>query len=146
MRRRKVEWINPVLRGTSPLSSAGPPQSFKGSLYQSALRSVPQAQSRMDRLYYSADPPTPKKPFEPLRRREALRNASRFPTLAVTLCLHLHYSADLSNPKLCGGERFRATCSLHRAPRGAMLYIVSRYVLCGEMIPVSPQTFVPADS
>ena len=53
------------------------PQRSKRSLYQSAVRSVPQAQSRKDRL-----PPGRVLPPSP-----------------VTLCLHLHYSADPTHPK-----------------------------------------------
>ena len=46
-----------------------PPQRFKCSLYQSAVRSVPVTLCL--HLHYSVDPPHPKKkPFEPLRRRE----------------------------------------------------------------------------
>ena len=46
----------------TPYWHLSPLQRFKRSLYQSAARSVPQAQSRMDlclHLHYSADPPHP---------------------------------------------------------------------------------------
>ena len=81
------DYCSPVWDELSVLS---PPQRFKRSLYQSAVRSVPQAQSRMDRS--GGEPRLP-----------------RFPPSPVTLCLHLHYSADPPHPKknplsLCGGE------------------------------------------
>ena len=41
-----VKNLTPRMYAANPLS---PPQRFKHSLYQSAVRSVPQAQSRMDR-------------------------------------------------------------------------------------------------
>ena len=65
--------------------------------------------------------PPRKNPFEPLRRREALRNASRFPTLAVTLCLHLHYSAE---------ERDFAPHVPYIMPRAAQCFISCLGMCC----------------